>query len=91
MKNIGILQVGLLVFLPLLAAYIMQFFGDYPQAAPVAGFLTLIAVGIGQFVDALKATKPVEPPSGVAASDAPVQKRNWSAVVRQVALGKGAR
>jgi hypothetical protein len=68
MKIPGIVWTTLLVFLPLAAGYITQFFGDFPWAGAVAGLLTLLAVGIAKVMAELKGTEP-EPPAGVSLGD----------------------
>lgn len=68
MKIPGVVWTTLLVFLPLAAGYITQFFGDFPWAGALAGLLTLLAVGIAKVMAELKGTAP-EPPASVARSD----------------------
>lgn len=62
MKIPGVAWTILLVFLPLAAGYVTQFFGSYEWAGAVAGFLTLLAVGIAKVMSESKATVPAPPP-----------------------------
>ncbi len=80
MKIPGVVWTILLVFLPLTAGYITQFFGDYPWAGAVAGLLTLLAVGIAKVMSEMGNSVP----EGVARSDGGVVQ---DSLLKRVLLG----
>lgn len=66
MKIPGVVWSTLLIFLPLLAGYITEFFSGYEWSGAVAGFLTLLGVGLAKVIAEQKASKPTITPAAQA-------------------------
>lgn len=60
MKIPGVVWSTALIFLPLLAGYITEFFSGYEWSGAVAGFLTLLGVGLAKVMQE-RGNEPTEP------------------------------
>jgi hypothetical protein len=74
----GVVWAVLLVALPLLAEWLNQYFGNSPWAAPVAGLIGIVVVGIAKWME-LNRPAPPAPPAGVMMEPAPEpdKARRW--------------
>lgn len=82
MKVPGIVWTTALVFLPLAAGYITEFFSGYEWAGAAAGLLTLLATGIAKVIQETRNAAP----EGVSFSSAPAGVTQDS-LVKRVLLG----